>query len=147
MNAIITISVFNFLGIFGNSSNYHISGFSTKLEALSSNVKPVIQPKINIPELDFNMTRARGQSKSCDTYFLGFWFAESLWQILDRTFSSSIPLSFVPFSLLFALYLKVFCHGSNWLNFAQLALICPNLPKLAQTWLGSVWHCNALEPV
>ena len=72
MNAIITISVFNFLGIFGNSSNYHISGFSTKLEALSSNVKPVIQPKINIPELDFNMTRARGQSKSCDTYFLGF---------------------------------------------------------------------------
>ena len=57
MNAIITISVFNFLGIFGNSSNnYHISGFSTKLQALSSNVKPIIQPKKNIPKLNFNIS-------------------------------------------------------------------------------------------
>ena len=72
MNAIITISVFNFLGIFGNSSNYHISGFSTKLHALSSNVKPIIQPKKKVPKLNYNMTKARGQSKFCDTYFLGF---------------------------------------------------------------------------
>ena len=70
MKAIIMISLFSFLGIFGNLSNYHIRGFSTKLQTLRGNVKPIIQPQKNIPKLNSNMTRARGKSKSCETYFL-----------------------------------------------------------------------------
>ena len=70
MKAIIMISLFYFLGIVGNLSNYHIRGFSTKLQTLRGNVKPIIQPKKNIPKLNSNMTRARGKSKSCETYFL-----------------------------------------------------------------------------
>ena len=72
-------------------------------------------------------------------YWHHYQFAESLWRILDPTFSSSSFFSSFSSSSRTLNFFLFLCHFSAYHSLVQLGPTCPNLPQLAKTWLGAGW--------